>query len=235
MRRFFLLLLLTSCAGSDTGTTKAGSPESDPSAPGMIPSLCESLLQKAQEWGYVPGQKWKPASLEQAEEMRVFFSGFHLVPEASAQFFQQGLEKDPSSEAEAKTQLEKFAKAQVCDPSLSLLFLDALIDYRWPQENRVALSRSLHRFLLNQQSRVAPLLVRAVSVSVFAHSLRKGLLKGAAGKVQGVRQWMEKERQEILSAAPEEPSALENWKILKKEFALSEEARTRLSRFLPLP
>ena len=228
-----IALALAGCAASSTAppaeVKKNISPEEDLGAPGMIPAECESVLQHSQEWGYRPGEKWKPQSLEQAKEVASFFAGFHMVPENSSRFYGQWLEKSVQSEREATRSTSLLQRAQSCDPSFTMAFLDGILDYRWPQKEKKEASQYLLRFLVNQQARHAPLMTRAVSLHVLEKAKRKGFLAGPAKPV--------KELQSLLNnlAPAKEGSALEIEKSLREEFKLSQSLREKMARFIPLP
>jgi hypothetical protein len=202
-------------------------------APGMIPAECESLLQKSQVWGYIPGEKWKPRSLAQAVEVAEFFASYQAVPEATAQVYQHWLQEPvPGSEEEAQASLGRFSRAQSCDPFLAQTFLDGLIKFSWPRSEREKAGNSLLRFLLNQQARVAPLVTRAVSFQVLAEGRKHKLLSGSFVRARSLIQWLERERDKL---SPAGPGALASWQALRKELELSNRAREKLSSELPLP
>lgn len=209
------------------------SPEADVSAPGMIPVECESLLQKSQEWGYVPGQTWRPASPAQAQEVARFFGGFRLVSQAGSDFFHAFLSNEIPAGQESEA-AQKLSKVQVCDSNLTMSFLEALISYRAPADVRAEISANLHRFVLNQQAVMLPFIPRFVSLSVYQKAAARGLLKGGqAQAAKNLQASMEKRRVGLFGKEPANPVELVN--LTKQELKFSEEIREKLSRLLPLP
>ena len=198
--------------------------EAGPTAPGMIPADCEALLNNSQAWGYVPGQKWKPASPEQALEAVKFFGTFKLVPQATSQAI-RAFENGGSLPS---------ADTQVCDPFLAQAFLDGLLAYPWGKADRLEAGRQLHRFLLNQQSLFLPLLHRAVEGRVYTEAVRLGLVPGSHAKAKAFKAWMEKDIA-ALYASPEGAETAEESKRVRKQLALSGRIRDRLGTLIPLP
>lgn len=228
-----IALALASCAAQPPAPPAPGkkniSPEEDLGAPGMIPAECESVLQHSQEWGYRPGEKWKPQNLDQAKEVASFFAGFHMVPENTSRFYGQWMEKSVQSEKEAARSTSLLQRAQSCDPSFTMAFLDGILDYRWPRKEKKEASQFLLQFLVNQQARHAPLMTRAVSLHVLEKAKRKGFLAGPAKPVKDLQALLKN-----LDPAKED-SALEIEKSLRNEFKLSQSLREKMARFIPLP
>lgn len=228
------------CQPVDVSDLGPGTPqftETEASAPGMIPSSCESLFQKANEWGYTPGNRWKPASSEQALAVADFFADFTLVPDASSRAYREWMNEAPAkSRAEAKASLKKLETIQVCDLGMTMFFLEALLKYPWPKAMRDQVGKDLHRFVLNQQARTAPLGPRALTVHVLQGAREKRLMPGSAAAAAKVRNEVQAAK---LSIAPGEakPEDLE-WAIeksLRKELQLSEAIREKLGQQLPMP
>lgn len=240
---------LFGCAGSPAGPLKAAepppSPESDLFAPGMIPVECETILQKSQEWSYRPGEKWEPASEAQALEVARFLAEFTVIPEKTSRFLQSWRESSaPRTEAEAVRKLELMSRAQSCDVFLPQAFFEGLFAFRWNRETRPELSRSLHAFIANQQSRTSFLLPRAVSLFLFHQGVKRGLLKmqrGTAKDLVSLQNKLERDRalaqqklgSEITAEAP--PTSLQVENAMRKEMELAESLREQISRYLALP
>jgi len=240
-RGAILALLLVACTSSpvdpnapaDESAGMLPSPEADVTAPGMIPAECESLLQKSEEWGYIPGQAWKPANPEQALAVAKFFSSFRLVSQAGSDFFHaiQSTAIPAGSETEAAT---KLSQVQVCDSNLAASYLDALTAYRWPAANKSEAAGYLHQFVLNQQAVVLPLASRFVVLRVYQNAASRGLLRGGQPQVaKSLQGSMLKEMGKIVPAEPVSPADV--IARTKRELTLSEEIRAKLSRMLPLP
>lgn len=207
---------------------KPAEPEKDagPTAPGMIPADCEALLNHSQAWGYLPGQKWKPASPAQALEAVKFFGSFNLVPLSTSEAY-RAFENGGSAPT---------AQSQVCDPFLAQIFLDGLLAYPWGKADRLEAGRQLHRFLLNQQSLFLPLLHRTLEGHVYTEATRRGLVPGSHAKAKAFKAWMEKE----IAALPvvnegETLSAAEIQKNQRRLAALSGRIRDKLGTLIPLP
>lgn len=236
-------LLLCACASAPPSAQKAAAPTSavDPSdnaAPGMIPAACESLLQKSQEWGYKPGEKWKPASKEQALEVANFFALFTLVPDASSRALHTWMNMPPSVSAnEARESMKKIEAMQFCDHTLAMVFLDAVLGYRWPKEMKAQAGKDFTQFILNQQSRTSLLESRAVTIHVLKGAREKRLIAGSPTNVAKLRIEIQKAKAALapLQIAETELNELDAEKNLRKELAYSENIRERLSRELPLP
>lgn len=195
--------------------------DSGPSAPGMIPADCESLLNQSRAWSYVPGQKWKPAGPEQAMEAAKFFTEFRMVPIATSNALRE-IEMGQKSSAEA----------QPCDPFLAQNFLEALVVYPWGKAARLEAGQNLHRFLLNQQSLHLPLVHRLVVGRVFVGAVRAGLVRGSHADAKGFQAWMEKQAQ---SLPPVGEGASDELKRQRKELKVSGQIRDRMGMLLPLP
>jgi hypothetical protein len=240
-RGALLALLLAACTSAPVDPNapsgqSAGilpSPEADIAAPGMIPLECESLLQKSEEWGYIPGQAWKPANPEQALAVAKFFGNFRLVSQGGSDFFHaiQSITIPAGGETEAAA---KLAQVQVCDSNLAAIYLDALTAYRWPAAMKPEAAGYLHQFVLNQQAVVLPLASRFVVLRVYQNAASRGLLRGgqseAAKNLQGS---VLKQMGKIKPAEPVSPADVVA--RTQKELLLSEEIRAKLSRLLPLP
>jgi hypothetical protein len=236
MRKGWLKLALPFClalAGCSSQPPEAGEVASeqlgsdakvdrhDPAAPGMIPADCEALLNKSQAWGYIPGQKWKPASKEQILEVARFLGEFRLVPPATSDAFLQWDNGGPVPGVEA----------QLCDPFLAQTFLQAVLDYRWGAQDKAEAGKQIHRFLLNQQALSLPLGHRALSAQIFVGAVNRGLIPGSKAKVKELSSWLEKE----YAAATELPPEGKTEAFERKEMVLSGKIRNRLSALLPLP
>ncbi|MGE3262861.1 MAG: hypothetical protein AB7K68_13855 [Bacteriovoracia bacterium] len=236
-------LLLCACASAPTSGKKAFVPAaandpSDNATPGMIPAACESLLQKSQEWGYRPGEKWKPANKEQALEVADFFALFTLVPEASSRALHTWMNMPPSvSVNEARDSMKKIETMQFCDHTLAMVFLDAILNYRWPSAMKAQAGKDFTQFILNQQSRTSLLESRAVTIHVLKGARGKRLIPGSTNNVAKLRIDIQKAKAALapLQITETEPSELDTEKNLRKELAYSENIRERLSRELPLP
>jgi hypothetical protein len=219
------------------------SPEPDLFAPGMIPPECESILEKSQEWGFRPGEKWKPASEEQAFAVAQFLSSFTIIPEKTSVFLKNWQSSSPpNTPGEAAQTLELMSRAQSCDAFLPQTFYEGLFSYRWKQKQE--LGRSLHSFLVNQQSRTSFLMPRAVSLFLFTKGVQRGFLKtqkGSALQLIELQKKLETKRadiqaqlsSEITAEAP--PSTLQLERAMRKEAELAEWLREEMSRYLPLP
>lgn len=191
-------------------------------APGMIPADCEALLNKSQAWGYLPGQKWKPASAEQAMDAAKFFSTFRLVPLSLSDAL-RGFDNGGAAPA---------AELQPCDPFLAQTFLEGVIAYKWGKAERLEAGKHLHRFLLNQQNLHLPLLHRAVASDAFVEATKAGLVPGSHAKAKAFQDWMKKEVAALPQAAV---GTAEDLKILRRHLALSGKIRDKLGALLPLP
>lgn len=238
MHKYFLLFFLAGC--SAIGTEKKAefntpSPEADLSAPGMIPTECEALLQKSQEWGYQPGESWKPASLDQAKDVAAFLANFTIVPDSSSKFWNAWKNLDPSkTELEAKRKVDLALRAQICDIPLVSFFLLGVMQYKWPNKSDEPKSFT-HRFLLNQQARAGTIAVRAFTVEILEAAAKKRLIQMSRGaSIPQLRQKLEKART-ALEALSQDQSSQGAEKTLRKDLELSEELRQEIARFLPLP
>jgi hypothetical protein len=209
------------------------SPEADLGAPGMIPLECEQLLQKSAPWGFRPGEKWKPANLEIAKEASAFFATFSLVPENTNRYLLAWVQKDSSkTEIEAKVELDKLALAQGCDPSLTMGFMDGVLDFSWPKQERAEAGNNILRFVLNQQARKSFLLPRAVSLHVLEKAKKKGLISGSANSLKPIKSKIDVAQKKF---SLESPTLIEQEKKLREEILFSDGIREEMSRFLPLP
>lgn len=213
---------------------KQASPEADLSAPGMIPAECEALLQKSEEWGYHPGETWKPSGQEQAVEVATFFGSFTLVPESSSRFWNSWINDSlSSSEAAAAKKMELLARAQICDISLATTFLRGIIQYKWPKDS-VDAKNFAHHFLLNQQARTTPLIVRALTIEILEESARKKFVTINKGNsIHTLRTKLEKARNTLELGQDQSSIAAE--KSFRRELELSEELRREIAKFLALP
>jgi hypothetical protein len=210
----------------------------DNSAPGMIPASCETLLQKSQDWGFKPGEKWKPASKEQALEVADFFASFTLVPEPTSRALRTWSNSSVSSnEAEATEAMKKIESMQFCDHTLAMVFLDAVLNYNWPQKLRDKAGKDLTQFILNQQSRVSLLESRAVTIHALKNAREKHLVSGPSANVAKLRIEIQRAKAALAPVQITEtvPNELDVERNLRKELAFSENIRERLSRELPLP
>lgn len=237
--KLFLLIFLLGCSHTipteqKKSEAKQTSPEADLSAPGMIPAECETLLQKSEEWGYHPGETWKPSGLEQAIEVANFFTSFTLVPESSSKFWNSWSNDSlSSSESAAAKKMELSARAQICDISLATTFLRGVIQFKWPKDS-VEPKSFAHKFLLNQQARTTPLIVRALTIEILEESARKKyvtLNKGTS--IHTLRTKLEKARNAL--EVGQEQSSLAAEKSFRRELELSEELRREIAKFLALP
>lgn len=237
MRKLWLSLFLVGCASGSSGVVPTTpidliSPEADLSAPGMIPVECEQLLQKSQAWGYRPGEKWKPSSQEVAREAADFLATFTLVPENTHRYYIAWAETKASpNSTEATKQLRLLERAQVCDPNLTLVILEGLMQFAWPKAEKGNVGKNIHRFVLNQQARKSFLLPRAVSVQALELAYKNGLLKGSVANLRPIRRKIETFRP--MGEIDEDSMNMEE--SLKKELQLSDQIRADLSRLLPLP
>jgi len=232
-------LFLASCA-SEPLVTKAPevvSPEADHGAPGMIPPECEALLQKSQEWGYRPGERWQASSDERALEVVEFFSSFFLVPENSARYYRAWLmDEAPKTEEDARRRVDLLLRAQSCDAVLAMVFLDGVLDHRFiSASNRSKAGEGLLRFVLNQQARSSHLFARAVSVHVTEKAKQKKLMPGPAAAIRPIRAMIEKHRASFQASAGTEPSSIDLERATRQELAFADSLRDQLSRHLPLP
>lgn len=229
----FAMILITGCSSKQPAPS-SGSSSKEVESPGMIPNECETLLNKSQEWGYVPGQKLVNAPKEKMLEIAKFFASFHLIPETSSQLARALLrENEPTTEAEAKESLERLTKGQSCNVLLAHSLLQAVLEYPWAKDSREEVGKALFQFVHHQQMRAGNLLSTAVQLDVYHQAIRKGLAPGNAKAVANIRSWLEKERSQMLSMGG--TTALEKWKISRREAELDEETREKLARVLPLP
>jgi hypothetical protein len=208
------------------------SPEADGKAPGMIPVECESLLQKSQEWGYVPGRAWRPADREQALDALQFFAGFRLATTSTSDFYRAFLASD-IPEAGATDAVEKLAQAQVCDSMLAHQFLESLVAYPWGARDRKEAGDRIYQFVLNQQVLSLPLGPRLVPLDIYQKAMARGLLRGQLAAVRRLQAEADR-RAKGFSALGDQP-AEEQVSRMKQELLLAEELRDQLSRMLPLP
>lgn len=244
MRKLALLglsFLCCACAGtpsSEKANPPAAAEAEDNATPGMIPAACESLLQKTQEWGYRPGEKWKPSSAEQALAAADFFASFTLVPDSSSRALQSWMsDSASSSQGQAAEAMKKVETLQFCDHTLAMVFLEGVLNFRWPKEERARVGKSLQRFILNQQSRTSLLESRAVTVHVLKTAREKKLVTGSAASAGRIRAEIQKAKSAIspVEMTESEVNELSAEKNFRKELAFSEQIRDRLSRELPLP
>lgn len=235
-----LALTLVGCAGSapeappPSATGEAPEPEA-PEFSGIIPPECQKLLDKSQDWGYVPGQRWKPNSVKQATEVLQFFGDFHFVPQRTADLYRIFLTSGPlpGAEPEAKALFGRYSKLQVCDGMLAQNFLEGLVAYPWPKNQEREVQTELFQFVLNQQARVMPFSPRLIALEVHRKALAKGYARGNMAELKAVIAQAEAGRKKIYGAEPK--TALEQLQNLRAELALSEQLRERLARSLPLP
>jgi hypothetical protein len=231
-------LLLASCAGSSEEVKPAPAadlPEAEaPEFSGMIPPECQALLEKSQDWGFTPGGKWKPSSPVQALEVLRFFGDFHFVPQRTADLYRNFLSGAlPGTEAEAKPFYARYSKLQVCDGQLAQGFLEGLINYPWPADQKREAQTEIFQFVLNQQARVMPFVPRLIALEVHRKALAKGLARGNMAELKSVIAQAESGRAKIYGARPK--TAVEQLQNLREELDLSERLRERLARSLPLP
>lgn len=222
---------------TNQSSPKGPSPEADPKAPGMIPQDCEKLLNLAHEWGAdAASEAWKPASVEQALAAAQFFATFSLVPETTSQFNSAWLEEStPKSEEAAKASLDRRARAQPCDLLLAHKLLLGLVKYRWSKADRAKAGGYLHSFLVNQQARISPALARAVQIDVGLKATRNGLVRLPAKTLEQQQRWLGGEIAKVEKKSDEATTATAQWELGREELRLSEDARVRLGKILPLP
>jgi hypothetical protein len=203
----------------------------------MIPPECEKLLDKSQAWGFQPDGRWQPQTPAQAQEVAQFFGSYFLVPESSSRYYEAWLqEQEAGDEAAAKARLDLLARAQSCDSTLALTFLDGLLAYHWPsRQAKKAAGDALLKFVLNQQARVEPLEARAVSLYATEQAKKKGFVAGPSAPLTQLRVQMERKRAAIAAATGGAETSLAMAKRSRQEFELSQDVREQLSRFLPLP
>ncbi|MGZ3695938.1 MAG: hypothetical protein ACXWQO_17770 [Bdellovibrionota bacterium] len=239
-----LVLFFSACASAPPPPVKVAPPPvvAEPSdngtPPGMIPASCEALLQKSEEWGYKPGEKWKPASPAQALEVADFFASFTLVPEPTSRALHTWMNSSASSTPlEAKDAMKKIEAMQFCDHTLAMVFLEAILKYQWPRAAKAQAARDFSQFILNQQSRASLLESRAVTIHVLKNAREKHLLPGSTTNVAKLRIEIQKAKAALapVQIAESEPSDLDTEKSLRKELAFSENIRERLAREIPLP
>lgn len=231
-----LALLLTACAGSSTAPDSGlPHPEADPSTPGMIPAECESLLQKAQEWGYQPTGKWKPANRDQALAALRFFETFHLVPTVTSDFFRAFAETTiPEAEEAQKAMFDQTGKAQVCDFSLASQFMTELAKYPWPKADRPEVAKIFHRFALNQQAKAMPLLPRMAAIQISNVAAKAGFLAGSSQAYLALGR--EGEKAISHGKTIDEGASYKDWLTsFQKEVQTSEKLREKMARLMPLP
>lgn len=247
MRNSWILLGVLSAfaAGCASQDFSSEAPEADLYAPGMIPVECETILQKSQEWGYHPGEKWKPDSEAEALEVARFLATFTVIPAQTSRYLDSWRNSPPpKDEDEAREQLENLSRAQSCDAFLPQAFYEGLFAFRWNRAGKEELARSLQSFLANQQSRTSFLMPRAVSLFLFDQGVKRGLLRmqrGTRRDLGALQSRLERERDEtqeklnagITGDAP--PSALQLEHAMRKEMEISERLREQISRYLPLP
>lgn len=240
-RRLFTLSLVglfaVACSQSPTSPSKKEETKLQTDTPGMIPVECETLLQQSQQWGFRPGEKWIPQSREQRLEVADFFSRFHLVPEASSNFFRSWMNESlSSSESQAKKRVENLQKALICDVNFTLYFLDGIIANS-PKEDKALIRGHLLSFLLNQQGRTSNLLARSASLQIFDKSVRKGYFRGNRKRISELQKQVARSL-EAVSFSPTEGEAnvhLILEKNMRRDFNLSESIREELAKELPLP
>lgn len=230
-----LFLLLAACTTTNPPQTGLPSPEADPSAPGMIPMECEALLQKSEGWGYQPSGKWKPASREQALEVLAFFETFPLVPAKSSDFFRAFSELNlPGDEASRQALFEQTGKAQVCDFTLTSLFLTELARYPWAKGDRANVGKAFLRFALNQQAKAMPVLPRMASIQIYAAAVKARLVSGDHNAIMGLGK--EAERAISKTKTIDQGATQAEWLAsFQEEVKASEKLREKLARMLPLP
>lgn len=230
-----LALLFTACASTSSPDAGLPHPEADPSAPGMIPAECESLLRSAQEWGYQPTGKWKPANRDQALAALRFFENFHLVPAVSSDFFRAFAEAPiPAEEAAQKVMFDQTGKAQVCDFSLASQFMTELTKFPWPKPDRPEVTKIFHRFALNQQAKAMPLLPRMAAIQIFSSAIKAGLVSGNYQAFVSLG----KEGEKAISHGKtiDEGATYKEWlSSFQKEVQVSEKLREKMARLMPLP
>lgn len=229
---------IVACSGGETvapaPSTALPAPEDPLDPPGTIPAECQALLQKSQDWGYRPGQKWKPSSPEQALEVLRFFGDFHLVPEKTSTFYRAFLNGAlPADEAAAAAVEERIGRAQLCDSVLAQGFLEALIAYPWSAAARPEAQTELFQFVLNQQARVMPFVPRMIALEVHRHALAKKLSRGNPGDIAKLLK--EGETFRVKTAVAPANTSLERVRGIRQELEFSERVRESLSRSLPLP
>jgi hypothetical protein len=237
-----LTAALLGCSGAPLSTASSASgkgPGHEPAAPavsGMIPAECESLLNKTREWGFVPGQKFQDKGPEQMQEISAFFATYPMVPEASSDFYRAFLRKPMHrNEADDQKLAAALAEALVCDPFPAQYYLNALLDYHWPDaKSRAVFSHNLHQFLLNQQARDLPLAHRAVASRAFVKAVELGYIPGQAAKARAFAAWMEKEVSSYRYV-PEGASVAETLEGARREQLLANEIRDHEAALLPLP
>lgn len=249
MHKFFslflmavMLILAAACSSTEKNQTNAISLQSpaivsaeqeEIDSAGMIPSDCETLFQKSQEWKYTPGHPWKPENKEQALEATRFFSTFTLVPKLSSKRFRVWLNDSSGNSAQ---RMEKFSQIQTCDPFLVSNFVLALIQYPWSKEDREEARKNIRAFLHNQIPITAPLLSLATTVQLMDKAYQKRILQIHDAKAfLRIHDQIKKEvaKNEELYGQENIPDGQE--KLIRAEFSKSEKFRSDLSRLLPLP
>lgn len=229
-----LALFLGACAASGPSAPTTATPEAEVRTPGMIPPECEALLQKSQEWGYIPGQPWKPKDDSQALSALQFFSSFHFVPEPASNFWGMIARKEGAvGENEAASLLQGATQVMPCDFALALQFLHPLAQYKWPKADRAEASRRFLQFFVNQQARTMPLMPRLAAITLHIAAAQKGLAPGPVAQLKALQGEGDKTFQQI-SAAPL-GSSVAGFENLRKEIAASDKLREKIARFLPLP
>lgn len=217
---------------------KLPSPEEDPKAPGQIPQECEALLNQSRDWGFAPEKNWKPANEEVAKTAVKFFGGFHLVPEATSNFLRAWAQESvPDTAPLAQASLDRLNRTQSCDFLLAHKLLLALLARPWPKADREDAGHEFLRFVLNQQARVEPPIARAVQIDVLVKAAEKGLVKVKTRDAKAIHQWFQESmaKHTQSAAAVAEADAVGHARVMREDLRLSEEARERLSRILPLP
>lgn len=202
----------------------------------MIPHECEALLNKTHDWGFEPEKNWRPKNPAAALEAADFFAGFHLVPESTSNFARAWMnESVPPSAFRAQKSLDRMNRAQSCDFLLAHKMLLALLKYPWPKPDRAAAGQDFLHFVLNQQARVSPSIARAVQIDVLGKAVQKGFIRADARSVEKLRRWFDEKNADGLARAETATDPILQWKLNRDELTVSEEAREKLARILPLP
>jgi hypothetical protein len=209
-----------------------------------MPSECQDFLERSESWGYRPNGPWQPAHPAQGLEVAEYMADLSLVPKESAAILTDILRStEPSGEGSAHRLLARVGYVQMCDPMLALRFVEAILQSKWSAEEKRQVGRHLHQFIVNQQARIAPTTVRAVSLRVAEQAMSRGFMRGDAKRVRGLQKrfdgWMKdsipKNSNVNPAQLPPEPTALERWTAYRKEMAVSQRVREELSKLIPLP
>jgi hypothetical protein len=167
-----------------------------------------------------------------------FFATFTLVPDASSHAFREWMnEAAPSDHAAASVSLKKAEAIQVCDHTMTTFFLDSLLRYPWPRSMRAQVGKDLHQFVLNQQTRVAPLEARAVVANVLLQAREKKLVPGSVSAARKIRKEIQSVKLSLAPPAEIPPEDLESnsEQAIRKELKASEHIREELGKQLPMP